>query len=422
MTVSGKVRKVEMRRVSIELLGLGDLAAARTPEQAHYGARGAVGRPPLLPRWACGHVPAGAGARAGRPAGRGRGCRGRSGSVVLVLGEAGIGKTSLLRAFLDGVSGSAAVLSGSCDDLLTPRALGPLRDAARGRGAARRCARRGQPRCRLLGSDRRAVRRTAPHRAGGGGRALGRQRDPGRRPVRRQADRRTARRIAAQLPRRRARPGASPAWRPRRTDRPAGAALGAAAAEPGRSIGPRRAHRRRSRGAAPTDRRKPVLRHRGPRRARAGGAVHRRRRRAGPVEPVEPGRAGMPGPARRRARPGGPAAAAALFDDLAPIAEAEALGVLEVGPDAVAFRHELARRAVADSLPASIRRQLDARVLRVLLDRDDPDLSRVLHHAVSAGDDAAVAAFGPAAARDASFAGAHRRPLPATSRCCAATC
>ena len=55
------------------------------------------------------------------------------GSVVLVLGEAGIGKTSLLRAFLDGVGGSAAVLSGSCDDLLTPRALGPLRDAARGR-------------------------------------------------------------------------------------------------------------------------------------------------------------------------------------------------------------------------------------------------------------------------------------------------
>ena len=29
MTVSGKVRKVEMRRASIELLGLGDVAAAR---------------------------------------------------------------------------------------------------------------------------------------------------------------------------------------------------------------------------------------------------------------------------------------------------------------------------------------------------------------------------------------------------------
>ena len=29
MTVSGKVRKVEMRRVSTELLGLGDVAAAR---------------------------------------------------------------------------------------------------------------------------------------------------------------------------------------------------------------------------------------------------------------------------------------------------------------------------------------------------------------------------------------------------------
>ena len=55
------------------------------------------------------------------------------GSVVLVLGEAGIGKTSLLRAFLKGVGSSVAVLAGSCDDLLTPRALGPLWDAARGR-------------------------------------------------------------------------------------------------------------------------------------------------------------------------------------------------------------------------------------------------------------------------------------------------
>ena len=33
------------------------------------------------------------------------------GSVVLVLGEAGIGKTSLLRAFLNGVGSSVAVLA-----------------------------------------------------------------------------------------------------------------------------------------------------------------------------------------------------------------------------------------------------------------------------------------------------------------------
>lgn len=53
------------------------------------------------------------------------------GSVVLVLGEAGIGKTSLVHAFLAAAAGRARVLAGACEDLLTPRALGPLRDAAR---------------------------------------------------------------------------------------------------------------------------------------------------------------------------------------------------------------------------------------------------------------------------------------------------
>ena len=53
------------------------------------------------------------------------------GSAVLVLGEAGIGKTSLVHAFLAAAAGRARVLAGACEDLLTPRALGPLRDAAR---------------------------------------------------------------------------------------------------------------------------------------------------------------------------------------------------------------------------------------------------------------------------------------------------
>ena len=51
------------------------------------------------------------------------------GSAVLVLGEAGIGKTSLVHAFLAAASGRARVLVGACEDLLTPRALGPLRAA-----------------------------------------------------------------------------------------------------------------------------------------------------------------------------------------------------------------------------------------------------------------------------------------------------
>jgi DNA-binding CsgD family transcriptional regulator len=54
--------------------------------------------------------------------------RGRAGTIVLVSGEAGIGKTSLVRAFTAEVSGTARVLAGACKDLLAPRTLGPFRD------------------------------------------------------------------------------------------------------------------------------------------------------------------------------------------------------------------------------------------------------------------------------------------------------
>lgn len=53
------------------------------------------------------------------------------GSVVLVYGEAGIGKTSMVEAFLEAVNDRARVITAACDDLLTPRALGPFRDLAR---------------------------------------------------------------------------------------------------------------------------------------------------------------------------------------------------------------------------------------------------------------------------------------------------
>ena len=50
---------------------------------------------------------------------------GGTGSVVLIGGEAGIGKTSLVRAFAREAAGAARVLVGTCDDLVTPRTLGP---------------------------------------------------------------------------------------------------------------------------------------------------------------------------------------------------------------------------------------------------------------------------------------------------------
>jgi predicted ATPase len=56
------------------------------------------------------------------------------GRVVLVAGEAGIGKSALVRRFAERQSADARFLLGVCDPLLTPRALGPLHDIARQTG------------------------------------------------------------------------------------------------------------------------------------------------------------------------------------------------------------------------------------------------------------------------------------------------
>jgi DNA-binding CsgD family transcriptional regulator/tetratricopeptide (TPR) repeat protein len=57
--------------------------------------------------------------------------RGGGGGVALVSGEAGIGKTSLVRAFTASI-GDARVLTGACDDLAVARPLGPFLDIAAG--------------------------------------------------------------------------------------------------------------------------------------------------------------------------------------------------------------------------------------------------------------------------------------------------
>jgi predicted ATPase len=56
------------------------------------------------------------------------------GRVVLVAGEAGIGKSALVRRFTERHAAGTRVLAGACDPLLTPRALGPLHDIARQTG------------------------------------------------------------------------------------------------------------------------------------------------------------------------------------------------------------------------------------------------------------------------------------------------
>src|SRR6266511_3209548 len=56
------------------------------------------------------------------------------GRVVLLAGEAGIGKSALVKRFTERQSADARFLLGACDPLLTPRALGPLHDIARQTG------------------------------------------------------------------------------------------------------------------------------------------------------------------------------------------------------------------------------------------------------------------------------------------------
>src|SRR5256886_8166735 len=56
------------------------------------------------------------------------------GSVVLIAGEAGIGKSSLVDAVRSVLPAEGRLLVGYCDDLATPRVLGPRGDLAGGVG------------------------------------------------------------------------------------------------------------------------------------------------------------------------------------------------------------------------------------------------------------------------------------------------
>ncbi|HUH07069.1 MAG TPA: AAA family ATPase [Egibacteraceae bacterium] len=130
---------------------------------------------------------------------------------------------------------------------------------------------------------------------------------------------------------------------------------------------------------------------------------------------------------------------AALVDDVADLADAERGGVLAMEGADVRFRHELARRAVLAALPSSIQLRHQRTVLDRLLKEvsevperlvlqdlasprpvtappqpralADHDAARLLHHAVKAGRGDVIARHGPSAAHEAFLTGAYRQAV-----------
>jgi DNA-binding CsgD family transcriptional regulator/tetratricopeptide (TPR) repeat protein len=90
--------------------------------------------------------------------------------------------------------------------------------------------------------------------------------------------------------------------------------------------------------------------------------------------------------------------------------ECLAAGILVSRPGTVAFRHELARIAVEESLPPNQRAALHRDALAALASpsKGAPDFARLAHHAEAADDDEAVLRFAPEAAVRAASVGAHR--------------
>jgi ATP/maltotriose-dependent transcriptional regulator MalT len=83
-------------------------------------------------------------------------------------------------------------------------------------------------------------------------------------------------------------------------------------------------------------------------------------------------------------------------------------GVLVADGAVLAFRHELGRLAIEQTLSPGQRVALHAAALRALRAAGEPDDRRLVHHAVGCGDGAAVLDHAPQAAARAARLGAHR--------------
>jgi tetratricopeptide (TPR) repeat protein len=336
------------------------------------------------------------------------------GRVVLLAGEAGIGKSALVKGFTERQSADARFLLGACDPLLTPRALGPLHDiAGQTGGRLAELLASGGPRESVfaafldqLAQPRQVVVVEDAHWADEAtldllvflGRRL--ERTPAMLVVTYRDDELGAdhplRGVLGALPQRvvhRVRPQplseaavAELAWR---AGRPA---AGLRALTGGNPLLVTEVLAARDAGV-PMTVRDLVL-------ARYAGL---------PADAQEVVRLVAVVPTRVELW--------LLEEALRPSPQAveacTAAGLLVVDDEAAGFRHELLRRAVEGSLSTLARRELNRRVLEMLAGTTgrEVDVARLVHHAREAGDVDAVLRYAPEAARQAAAVAAHREAV-----------
>jgi DNA-binding CsgD family transcriptional regulator/tetratricopeptide (TPR) repeat protein len=102
-----------------------------------------------------------------------------------------------------------------------------------------------------------------------------------------------------------------------------------------------------------------------------------------------------------------------LLEQAARLDEGGIEGCLSIGmvrheDGSLAYRHELVRRAIEDSLSQSRLQSLHEKVLEILQARPNTPAARLAHHASCARDAGAVQRFAPLAAAQAASVGAHR--------------
>lgn len=83
--------------------------------------------------------------------------------------------------------------------------------------------------------------------------------------------------------------------------------------------------------------------------------------------------------------------------------------ILIMTGELISFKHELYRRTIETSLSPVIRRDINKRMLDILVENSEQprEMERIIHHAKNASENEIVVKYAPVAAREASLVGAH---------------